>query len=161
VKAIYERIRDEEGFSGSYSAVKDYARPISRDSNSIWEYTYDLLNSLNKRRTIDFLFLLSHADPPVISSQRAAQFFRDAGRVVRIAPKPDTRAQARLAAFEWMRAVLQKEISSDALRWEVGDVPDLSVLLDRLYEGRLSDRNRSMVVLASRRGLSGEGFSIA
>src|SRR3954454_22230987 len=28
-------------------------------------------------------------------------------------------------------------------------------LLHRLYEGRLSDRNRSMVVLASRRGLSG------
>jgi hypothetical protein len=155
VKAIYEHIRDEEGFSGSYSTVKDYARPISRDSNSIWEYTYDLLNSLDKRQTIDFLFLLSRADPPVISSQRTAQFFRNAGRVVRDAPKPDTRAQARLAAFEWMRAVLQKEIGLDALRLDVGDVPDLSVLLDRLYEGRLSDRNRSMVVLANRRGMSG------
>jgi hypothetical protein len=155
VKAIYERIRDEEGFSGSYSAVRDYAQPISRDSDSIWEYTYDLLNSLDKRRAIDFLFLLSRADPPVISSQRTAQFFRDASRVDRVAPKPDKRAQARLAAFDWMRAVLQKEISLDALRREIGDVPDLPILLDRLYEGRLSDRNRSIVVLANRRGVSG------
>lgn len=46
-------------------------------------------------------------------------------------------------------------IGLDALRLDVGDVPDLSVLLDRLYEGRLSDRNRSMVVLANRRGMSG------
>jgi transposase len=53
-----------------------------------------------------------------------------------------------------MRAVLQKEITLDALRRDVGDVPDVSFLVDRLYDGRLSDRNRSMVVLASRRGLS-------
>jgi hypothetical protein len=27
VKAIYERIRNEEGFRGSYTAVTDYTRP--------------------------------------------------------------------------------------------------------------------------------------
>ena len=148
VKAIYERIRDEEGFRGSYGSVKDYARPIAPDSACIWEYAYDLLVSLEKKRAIDFLFLLSRADPPVISAERTEQFFRDAGRVVSVTPKPDGREQARQAAFEWMRAVLQKEISPDALRREVGDVPDLAALLHRLYDGRLSDRNRSMVVLA-------------
>lgn len=74
----------------------------------------------------------------------------DAGRV----PKPDRREQARRAAFEWMRAVLQKEVSPDALRREIGDVPDFAALLGRLHDGRLSDRNRSMVVLAKHRGLS-------
>ena len=54
-----------------------------------------------------------------------------------------------------MRAVLQKKISPDALRREVGDIPDFPVLLHRLYDGRLSDRTRSMVAFASRRGLSG------
>jgi len=49
-----------------------------------------------------------------------------------------------------MRAVLHKEISSR----EIGDVPDITALLDRVYGGRLSDRNRSMVVLASHRGLT-------
>jgi transposase len=66
----------------------------------------------------------------------------------------DKREQARQAAFQWMRAVLQKEISPDALRRVIGDVPDIAALLDRLYGGRLSDRNRSMVVLAGRGGLS-------
>jgi transposase len=155
IKAIYERIRDTEGFRGSYGSVKDYARTIAPDKACIWEYTYDLLTSLEKKRAIDFLFLLSRADPPVISRSRTEQFFRDAGRVISIAPKPDRREQARQAAFEWMRAVLQKEISIDTLRREIGDVPDITALLDCLYDGRLSDRNRSMVVLASRRGLSG------
>jgi transposase len=63
--------------------------------------------------------------------------------------------QARQAAFEWMRAILQKDIDLDVLRHEVGDIPDIATLLQHLYDGRLSDRNRSMVVLASRRGLSG------
>jgi hypothetical protein len=55
--------------------------------------------------------------------------------------------------FEWMRAVLQKDVSLGALRDAVGDVGDLKTLLHRLYDGRLSDRNRSMVILASRYGL--------
>jgi transposase len=154
-RTIYECIRDEEGFSGSYDCVKGYARSIAHDNACIWEYAYDLLVSLDRRRAIDFMFLLSRADPSVISLQRTTQFFRDAGRVVSVTPKPDAREQSRQDAFEWMRAVLQKNISPEALRREVGDVPDLAILLHRLYEGRLSDRNRSMVVLASRRGLSG------
>jgi transposase len=155
IKAIYKRIRDLEGFSGSYSSVKDYASLIATepDKARIWEYAYDLLTSLEKKRAIDFLFLLSRADPPVISRSRTEQFFRDAGRLISIASKPDRREQARQAAFEWMRAVLQKQISPEALRQEIGDIPDIVALLDRLYGGRLSDRNRSMVVLASSRGL--------
>jgi hypothetical protein len=154
VKAIYERIRNEEGFRGSYTAVTDYTRPIAASDECIWEYTYDLLASLEKKRAINFLYLLSRADPPVISPKRIEQFFRDAGRVIRVTPKPDKRAQARQAAFEWMRAVLQKDISLDALRLTVGHVPNVTTLLQRLYNGCLSERNRSMVVLASCHGLS-------
>jgi len=164
IKDIYERVRDEEGFRGAYNTVSDYVRPIAtvrnyvraveRDEDCIWEHAYDLWISLEKKRVLDFLFLLSRADPPVISPVRKKQFFRDVGRVIGITPKPNKRAELRSVAFEWMRSVLQKEISDDALRREMGDLPDLNRLLRRLYEGRLSDRNRSMVVLASRRGLS-------
>ena len=136
VKAICERIRDEEGFRGSYGAVRDYARPIAPSDDCFWEDTYDLLGSLERKRAIDFLFLLSRADPPVISPARTQQFFRDAGRVIKFTPKPDRRAQARQDAFNWMRAVLQKEIDGDALRQEVGDIPDFAAVLDRLYNGR-------------------------
>src|SRR5690348_4159210 len=48
VQAMYEHIRDQEGFDGSYGAVKDYVRPISSDDDGIWEYAYDLLASLDK-----------------------------------------------------------------------------------------------------------------
>jgi len=154
VKDIYERVRDEEGFLGGYSTVSDYVRPAASDEDCIWEQPYDLLISLEKKRVLDFLVLLSRADPPVISPARKKHFFHDVGRVIGINPKPNKRAALRSAAFEWMRSVLQKEISDDALRREIGDLPDLNRLLRRLYEGRLSDRNRSMVVLASRRGLS-------
>jgi hypothetical protein len=57
--------------------------------------------------------------------------------------------RARQAAFEWMRAVLHKDINLDVLRREVGDIPDIETLLQHIYDGRLSDRNRSVVVLAS------------
>jgi transposase len=157
IKAIYELIRDTEGFDGGYNTVRDYASTIATepDKARIWEYTYDLVTSLEKKRAIDFLFLLSRADPPVISRNSTEQFFRDAGRVISIAPKPDRREQVRQTAFEWMRAVLQKQISPEALRQEVRGIPDIMALLDRLYGGRLSDRNRSMVVLATSRGLDG------
>jgi transposase len=149
IKAIYERI------CGSHTSMTDDARMIAPkpDDARIWEYAYDLLMSLEKKRAIDFLYLLSRADPPV-TSRSTGQFFRDAGRVMNVAPKPDKREQARQAAYEWMRLVLQKEISTDTLRQEIGDIADIAALLDHLYGGRLSDRNRSMVVLADRRGLS-------
>jgi transposase/transposase-like protein len=153
-KAIHEHIRHEEGFRGGYSTVRDYARPIAPDGGRVWEYAYDLLTSLEKKRAIDFLFLLSRADPPVVSAVRAEWFFREASRVVSLTPEADSRAEAQRSAFEWMRAVLQKDISPDALRRDIGDIPDLGALLHRLYEGRLPDRNRSMTVLADRHGLS-------
>jgi transposase len=164
VKAIYERIRDEEDFRGSYSAVRDYARPTASSIDCVWDYTYDLLVSLERKRAIDFLVLLSRADLPVVSPVRTQQFFCDAARVIkftqnrviRFTQKPDQRAPARQTAFNWMRAVLQKKMSADALRKEVGDIPDFTTLLDRLYNGRLSDRNRSMTILAHRRGCSGD-----
>ena len=154
VMAMYECIRDQEGFRGSYGAVKDYVRPVPPDDICIWEYAYDLLVSLEKKRAIDFLFHLSRADPPVISGSRAEQFFRDVGRITIAPPKPSKKEQARRDAFEWMRVVLQKEISDEGLSRELGDLPELGCLLQRLYEGRLTDRNRSMVVLANRRGVS-------
>ena len=61
--------------------------------------------------------------------------------------------EAKEVAFEWMRAVLQREIGISALRHDVGDLPELQELTRRLYEGRLSERNRSLVILANRHGV--------
>jgi transposase len=55
-----------------------------------------------------------------------------------------------------MRRVLQREINADALYCELGDIPDLSVLLQHLHNGRLLDRNRAMVALASHRNITSQ-----
>jgi len=60
----------------------------------------------------------------------------------------------RFDAFEWMLALLQKKVDGEALKRHMGDLPGLEVLLRRLYTGRLSDRNKSLQVLARRRGLT-------
>jgi transposase len=53
--------------------------------------------------------------------------------------------------MEWMRRLLQKKFNYDALRQQLQDIPDLCVLLKHLRDGRLLNRNRALVVLASRR----------
>ena len=47
--------------------------------------------------------------------------------------------------------MLQNEMNEDTLHRELDDIPNLSVLLQYLHNGRLLDRNRAMVVLASYR----------
>jgi hypothetical protein len=76
------------------------------------------------------------------------------GRMVNRTPNPNKRAEAKEIAFDWMRSVLQKQIPLGALEHQLGGMPELGELLRRLYEGRLSERNRSMVILADRRGLT-------
>jgi hypothetical protein len=55
-------------------------------------------------------------------------------------------------SFRRMRKVQQRRIEQADVRKEFGDVPDLEVLLDTLYEGGLRERNRALAVLASIRG---------
>ena len=76
------------------------------------------------------------------------------GQMVKRTSNPDKRAEAKRIAFDWMRSVLQKQIALDELEHQLGEMPELGELLRRLYEGRLSERNRSMVILADRRGLT-------
>lgn len=73
-------------------------------------------------------------------------------------PRPVTEAylhlRPRFDAFEWMLAVLQKKVAVQELKYQTDDLPDLEVLLNRLYAGKLSDRNKSLAIIAWRRGLT-------
>jgi transposase len=142
VRAIYERIRDEEGFSGTYRTVLSYARSLPPTTALTNQFTCDLLASLEDEAR-DLLFLMP-TNPRLLAEDQPGSIARMRG----------SRDQARLAAFEWMHTVLQNKIKRDVLRREVGDVAGFDSLLDHLRKGRLSDRNRAMVILASRYGLS-------
>jgi hypothetical protein len=62
--------------------------------------------------------------------------------------------RSRFDAFEWMLAVLQKKIKPDDLKRQLGDMPGLETLLNRLYSGRLFDRNKSITIIARQRGIT-------
>jgi transposase len=57
-------------------------------------------------------------------------------------------------ASEWMLALLQKRIDLENLKQQTDHLPGLEIFLDRLYNGRLSERNKSLAILANRRGLT-------
>jgi transposase len=140
---IFARLCDEHGYSGTYATLQRYARSTAPGAKCVGQIPFDLMMSLEQERPRDPLFMLP--DQRSVFEKRGA---------VGIVPNPGLRTRACHAAFEWMHAVLQNEARHDVLRCQVGDVPGFESLLDHLYDGRLSDRNRSMVVLASRCGLS-------
>ena len=56
--------------------------------------------------------------------------------------------------FEWMRSVLQNDLENTRLSDQVGvELNELKKLTGSLYNGRLSERNKSMVVLAAGHGV--------
>lgn len=60
---------------------------------------------------------------------------------------------SRQEVFDWMHAVLQGALCRDNLAKELGHVAELDKLLAAVWNGRLSDRNRAMAILARERGV--------
>lgn len=95
--------------------------------------------------------MLAHPLPPP---------FRAGDRKSRIAPPvtpssvPKNAPDQKQISFEWLRALVQNAINNETLRREIGDIPELKQLLNRLYEGRLSDRNKTVAVIAHLRGIN-------
>lgn len=101
-------------------------------------------------RTTIRKLLINRSPVPYVARPRTCKVKpRPATRVVRITNKD----RAKELAFDWMRSVLQGEIGISALQLEVAGVGDIEELSHHLYEGRLSERNRSMVILAKHHGI--------
>jgi Homeodomain-like domain len=60
----------------------------------------------------------------------------------------------RFDSFKWMLALLQKKIKLDDLKHQLGEMPELEVLRNQLYNERLFDKNKSMTILARQRGIT-------
>jgi hypothetical protein len=150
IQDIVQHRRREEGFAGSYDSVRNYIHRRAHDDEGTWARAYDLIIHLPKPRAPDLIRRLSRGHPPAFASAQLRSFTREAA-CPRTLPARSGRERRRLLHIEWMRRVLQKESNEDALHHELGNIPDLSILLQHLHNGRLSDRNRAMVALASRR----------
>jgi transposase len=148
IRDIFDRLRHLEGFTGSYDSVRNYIQRREREDARGWERAYDLIVRLPKPRALDFIRLLSRDKPLTVTSARLRSFVREATCPRKPSIRPNRKRQCHIDS-EWMRQVLQGEIKSAALQRELGDIPGLSVLLKHLHNGRLPDRNRAMVALAS------------
>jgi transposase len=150
IQDIVRHLRREETFAGSYDSVWNYIRRRAHDDENAWARAYDLIVHLPKPRALDLIQRLSRGRPPSFASAQLRPFIREAA-CPRMPPAQSGRKGQRLLHIEWMRQLLQKKSNQDALHQELGDIPDLSILLQHLHNGGLSKRNRAMVVLALRR----------
>ena len=140
VRAIYERIREDEGFpehtGRCYAMLNRCSRPRPLSARA-------LAICLPRREEARDLLFLMPTKPRLLAEDQSGSIAKMRGR----------HDQARLAAFEWIHAVLQNKVKRDVLRRELATI-GFDILLDHPYKGRLSDRNRALVVLASRCGLT-------
>jgi transposase len=153
VQDIVHLLRQEDGFTGSYDSVRNYIRHVTHPDDAAWERAYNTIIQLPKFRAIEFIKILSRDNSPALTSSQVKLLAQEASCSLELTCYPN-RDEQRLIDVEWMRQLLQNDVDEAALRRELDDIPELSVLLRHLHNGRLSDRNRSLAVLASHRKIS-------
>jgi transposase len=161
-KQIHQRLQ-QEGFSGGYTtvrtAVRDFVRSSAHndtgisDATRIWESISDILVSLPCASARDFLRMLSRADPPLISRDKAERFLGAAAGTIGPSERKPREAK-RMADQEWMYGVLHGALALRDIESRQSDFPELKPLLHLVAEGRLTHRKKALAVLASRHGLS-------
>jgi transposase len=153
VQDIVCLLRQEDGFTGSYDSVRNYIRHVTLPDDAAWERAYNTIIQLPKLRAIEFIKILSRDNSPALTSSQVKLLAQEASCSLELTCYPN-RDEQRLIDVEWMRQLLQNDVDEAALRRELDDIPELSILLRHLHNGRLSDRNRSLAVLASHRKIS-------
>ncbi|WP_262300035.1 IS630 family transposase [Microvirga sesbaniae] len=139
-REIYRSIR-EQGYTGTYDAVGNYIRSLKPTDRMLWEAAYEDIKTLDRKSAVTLLMRVARQcqanERQRLASSRARKTHKEV---------------ARQAAFTWLRQLLQQRMPAADLRGELGEVPDLDRLLDRLHHGGRHVRNRSLVVLGSLRG---------
>jgi transposase len=115
----------------------------------------DLLNIIANSRVSQarsVIASLAHIGPNALSRERLTEL-RD-----KLAESDTLKARQfyfdeELEAHVWMREVTQGAIPRSEIRTQLGDIDDLDTLVDRAQNGRLTQRNRAITVLAKLRDI--------
>ncbi len=97
---------------------------------------------------------MSRADPPILSKRKAKKYLEEAALLLKNDTKSNKKEHKERADYEWMRALLQKDLRANDVDLGVLGIPEAPQLLQKLYRGRLIDRNRSMVILANHKRIT-------
>lgn len=158
VAAISRALKHDEGFAGSYSAVKGYVGkhfgPGRNPGVGVWDDIYEMILLLKKPDAIRFMRTLSTAKAPLLSPFRVQKFFREAVELMETQAQVNARKSNITTGIDWIGQVLRKELPTELLREEFGDIPDFQVLIEHLHEGQSKHRHRAMAVLAHFHGVS-------
>ena len=174
-QGIWQRLCEEQEFSGGYTIVKDYVRKarLIANANTKTAYqseserreppfesedpaqiTYMVLKSLPEREAVQMLRVLCFGAEPQLARKSLE-------RLIQPIFSPEARRfqqdrERREEAFEWMRNVLQGAMPLDILTKQLGGVPlsELERLLSAATGETLSFRNKSTTVLGRLRGIS-------
>src|SRR5208337_2732593 len=112
VREIHKYLQQEEQYSGSYGAIRDYLkyrlRSRRRPDPQVWSDLYETIISLKKPDAVALLRALSCNEEPLIPSVRVRNFLRHTEKLGRINNKSP--AQARIAeSIEWIHRVQLRE----------------------------------------------------
>ena len=152
VQDIVRHLRQDDGFTGSYDSVRNYIRQVTLPDGPAWERAYSTIIQLPKPRAIEFIKILLRDNSHALLASQAKLLVQGASCSSELPSFPNRDAQ-RLVDVESMRQLLQNDTDAAALCRELETIPELSVLLRHLHQGRLSDRNRSLAVMASHRNI--------
>ena len=159
VQTIFKYLRDQKGFVGAYCTVQRYARLLGHRPKCAGQTPSNLLRLLTQKEALGLRAPTPASERPLVMGHWTELNPAVTEPGVTKSFELDVRVWAHQAAFEWMHALLQNNISHSTLCRQIGDVPGFENLLKYLYNGRLSDRNRAMVVLADRLGMSKRAIS--
>jgi transposase len=163
IKGIFEQLKANDGYAGSYGAVKDYMRKKSyckelpRQRGALIEtlgIARELIVSLEKADAIEFIRIENDRDNRIVSPARAKKVLQKVEKPRKPGPEIRLHAAKIIGDKEWILRVQRKELTSHELRAEFGSVRGFPELIEQLYEGRFAHRNRVLPVLAHLHGIS-------
>src|ERR1700722_15089185 len=153
ISEIYRYLKQEENYSGSYRAVRDYLkfRFCARQAPNqiLWEQLYEEITSSSKKDAINILRSLSFNGSPLISSTRIQRHLAS----LREHQVLCSRHARRQQDADWLARVLRTDVPPIELEGHYRDPGDSAELIDRLHVGSKPVRNRAIAVHAPLHGI--------
>jgi transposase len=153
IKAMFHEIAVAEGFSGGYSTVRDFVSKHEKSGECVWSFAYDMVSSLGRSKGIDFLFMLSQAEAPLLSQTKLTKLVNQAGVVLIPPPKISKREARDNLDKEWLLRLMHDAVPMAVLQQRYTALEELDQLLELVWTGKLSVRNKAMAVLARKSGV--------
>lgn len=157
---IFEFISNEEGYRGSYSAVRDYISllkygPVpAKISEDTWTYSSDVLFSIGHQRSALFLKAMSHCRQLALSEVKVKSF---ALKAMSCSERNGTTLGKQLSydrAKAWLHSIAAGTMTAETIALSVGEDDHLDELLQIAGCGNRIKRNRALAILGWKAGFS-------